>query len=164
MLKTIRDMLIGALVTASVSAALAVGFAPGPGDGPELIEGRWAYGIVQGVNWTYQNGITAHAGGTQAACLSLTPGIYLYEVDTVASGNDSICLPFAQQGYNFSIRNAGAQTLAIYGQAANNQAVTPAAADTINGTAGSSSYTLAANNNVECFAAKNGAWSCTKGK
>jgi hypothetical protein len=163
MLKTIRDMLMGALVTASVTAALAVGIAPGPGDGPELIEGRWAYGIVQGVNWTYQSGITAHAGGTQAACLSLTPGVYLYEIDTVASSNDSVCLPFAQQGTNFSIRNAGAQTVAIYGQSASNPAVSPAAADTINGTAGSSSYTVAANNNVECFAAKTGSWSCVKG-
>src|SRR5581483_739598 len=106
MLKTIRDMLIGALVAASVSAALAV-VGTAPPNGFAAIDGTFVNGLANGQNFSYQYGITAHAGGTQAACLNLTPGIYLYEVDTVASGNDSVCVPFALQGTNFSLRNAG---------------------------------------------------------
>lgn len=165
MFKTIANMLAGALIAAGISAAFAVGIAPSVNSGFQAIEGRWLLGIVGGQNFAYQSGITAHAGGTQAACLSLTPGTYLYEVDTVASANDSICLPFAQQGTNFSIRNGAAtNALAIFGQPANNALTS--AADTINGTAGSTEYPsggLAAGSSVECFAAKNGVWSCAHG-
>lgn len=161
MFKTILNMLAGALIFAGISAAFAVGVAPSVNSGFQTVEGRWLLGIVGGQNFAYQSNITAHAGGTQAACLSLTPGTYLYEVDTVTTTGDSICLPFAQQGTNLSIRNAGAQTLDIYGQTNNNPAT--AAADTINGTAGSTAYTIATNTNVECFVAKNGIWSCVKG-
>jgi hypothetical protein len=160
MIKNILNMLVGALICAAVGSAFAVVGTP-PFTGPGLVDGVWLNGLAGGLNFTTQSGITAHAGGTQAACLSLTPGAYLYEVDTVASGSDSICLPFAVPGFNISIRNAGAQTLAIYGQSANN-ALT-AAADTINATAGSSAYTMIANNSAECFVAKAGSWSCVQG-
>lgn len=160
MLKTIRDMIIGALVVAAVSAAHAVsGIAPIPGY--QTPDGTWLLGIVGGQNFTYQSGITAHAGGTQAACLNITPGIYLNQVDTVASGNDSVCLPFAVAGANLNIRNNGAQTLAIYAQVNNN--LLTAAADTINNASNTSSYTIIAQNSVECFAAKSGSWSCVQG-
>jgi hypothetical protein len=164
MFKTILNMLIGALVAASVGAAVAVqGIAPSNGFG--AWDGTWLLGLSGGTNYAYQSGITAHAGGGQASCVSLTPGIYLYEVDTVASANDSVCLPFAQQGTNFSIRNgAASNALAIYAQANNN--LLTAAADTINGTAGSTEYPsggLSAGSSVECFAAKNGVWSCVHG-
>jgi hypothetical protein len=164
MLKTITNFIAGALVASAVATAFAV-----TGNVPQLgfqaVDGTWLLGLAGGQNWAYQSGITAHAGGTQAACLSLTPGIYLYEVDTVASANDSVCLPFAQQGVNFSIRNgATTNALAIYGQTNNN--LLTAAADTINGTAGSTEYPsggLTAGSSVECFAAKNGIWSCVHG-
>jgi len=164
MFKTILNMLAGVLIAGSVSLAIAAtGFAPVPGY--QTPDGTWLLGLAGGQNWTYQNSITAHAGGGQTSCLSLTPGIYLYEVDTVASANDSVCLPFAQQGANFSIRNgASSNALAIYGQANNN--LLTAAADTINGTAGSTEYPsggLSAGSSVECFAAKNGVWSCVHG-
>jgi hypothetical protein len=160
MFKTICNMLAGALIVAGISAAFAVtGVAPH--DGFQEIDGLWLKGLAGGQNYTYQSGITAHAGGTQAACLSITPNIYLYEVDTVATTGDSICLPFAIQGTNFSLRNAGAQTLDIYGQAANNLAT--GAADTINSVAGSTPYTVVTNNSMECFAAKTGSWSCVQG-
>ena len=164
MFKTVLNMLVGALVAAGIGAAFAVqGIAPTNGFG--AWDGTWLLGLSGGSNWTYQYGITAHAGGGQTSCVSLTPGIYLYEVDTVASANDSVCLPFAQQGTNFSIRNgAASNALAIYGQANNN--LLTAAADTINGTAGSTEYPsggLSAGSSVECFAAKNGVWSCVHG-
>ena len=93
MLKTILNMLAGALIAAGVSAAFAVtGLPPVPGF--QTPDGTWLLGLAGGQNYSYQYGITAHAGGGQAACQSLTPGAYLYEIDTVASGNDSICIPF----------------------------------------------------------------------
>jgi hypothetical protein len=164
MLKTILNMLAGALIVAGVSAAFAV-TGQVPINGFAAIDGTWLLGLAGGQNFSYQYGITAHAGGGQTSCVSLTPGIYLYEVDTVATGGDSVCLPFAQQGANLSIRNgAASNALGIYGQANNN--LLTAAADTINGTAGSTEYPsggLSAGASVECFAAKNGVWSCVHG-
>jgi hypothetical protein len=163
MIKTMLNMFVGALVAASVSLALAVTGQP-PVQGFQTPDGTWLLGVSGGQNFSYQYGITAHAGGTQAACLNLTPGIYLYQVDTVASSQDSVCLPFAVAGMNLNIRNNGASTLAIYGQPNNN--LLTGAADTINGTAGSTNYGapgLLTQTNVECFAAKNGAWSCVRG-
>jgi hypothetical protein len=160
MLKTIFNMLVGALITAAVSGAYAVVGTP-PGTGPALIDGAWLNGLASGVNFTFQSGITAKAGGVQATCTLLPPNTYLISIDTVASTNDSVCLPFSVAGTNLSIANTGAQTLAIFGQAANNPL--SGTADTINATAGSSAYTLTTNTNAECFAVKNGAWKCVKG-
>jgi|SRR6202035_581959 len=160
MLKTICDMLIGAFVCAAFGAAMAtVGQVPLPGF--QAPDGTWLLGLAGGQNYTYQSGITAHAGGTQASCFQLAPGIYLYETDTVATTSDSVCIPFAVAGSNFSLRNAGAQTLAIYAQSGTN--LVTATTDTINAASNSSPYTVAANNSVECFAAKAGAWSCVHG-
>lgn len=160
MLKTMRDMLLGAVVAAMVGGAVAaVGVAPG--SGPQLIDGAWLNGVVGGQNFTYQSGITAHAGGTQAACLNLNPGIYLYELDTVASSGDSICVPFAQVGTNFSIRNAGAQSANLFAQSGTN--LLTATTDQINGSSNASAYALPANQSAECFVAKNGQWSCVHG-
>ena len=160
MLKTIFNMAAGALVAATIAAAMALTGQP-PVNGFQTPDGTWLLGLAGGQNYTYQYGITAHAGGTQAACQSLNAGIYLFEIDTVATNNDSVCLPFAVQGLNFSIRNAGAATLAIYAQSGTNLATS--STDTINGATNSTSYTVATNNNVECFVAKSGNWSCVKG-
>lgn len=160
MLKSVLNFLAGAIVAASVSAALAVtGIAPQPGY--QTPDGTWLLGIVQGQNFAYQSGITAHAGGGQTTCQNITPLISLSQVDTVASGNDSVCLPFAIAGEKISIRNNGAQTLAVYAQPNNN--LLTAAGDTINNASNSSSYTVIAQNSLECFAAKNGSWSCVQG-
>jgi hypothetical protein len=161
MLKTALSMLIGALAAAAVSVAMAgIGIAPAPMDGWMLIEGKWLFGVTQGINFTYASGIVAHAGGTQAACFNLPTSIALYEVDTVATTGDSVCIPHGKQGADFSIRNAGAQTLSVYAQSSNNEL---GGIDTINGTAGSTAYSIPANNSAECFAAKTGAWSCAHG-
>jgi hypothetical protein len=161
MFKTIRDMLLGAFVCAAVGAAVA-GVGIPPGTGPQLVDGAWLNGLAGGQNYTYQSGITAHAGGGQTACLVLGVGISFFEVDTVASGNDSVCLPYAQAGMDFQIRNAAASnSMNIFAQSTNNPST--AAGDTINGSSNSSSYALAAGSSVECFAAKNGVWSCVHG-
>lgn len=161
-MKTILNMLCGAFLCALVGAALAVtGTPPIPSNGFGAVDGTWLNGLAGGQNELYQNGITAHAGGTQAACFGLQPGVQLYEVDTVATTADSVCLPFASAGADIQIRNAGANSMSIYGLATNNPLT--AAADTINGTAGGTAYTVGANTNAACFVAKNGNWSCVKG-
>jgi hypothetical protein len=160
MFKTIVNMAIGAFVAAAVSAAFAVVGTP-PGTGPQLVDGAWLNGLAAGSNFNFQSGITAHAGGGQSVCQNLTPGVYLQQVDTVATTGDSVCLPFAVAGQNLSIRNNGANTANIFAQSATNGVTS--ALDTINNTTNTSAYTLSAQNIVECFVAKNGSWSCARG-
>lgn len=161
MIKTILNMLVGALICAAMSTAFAlVGTPPLNNMGFGMVDANWLNGLAGGQNFTFQSGITAHAGGGQAACLQLQPSIAFYSVDTVATSGDSVCLPFAAAGANIQVANNSATTLNIFGQAANNPLT--GAADTINATAGSSAYQPTTTQNVECFAAKNGAWRCTK--
>jgi hypothetical protein len=160
MLKIVFNMLVGAFVAASITTAIAVtGLVPG--SGPQLIDGLWLNGLASGQNQNYQSGITAHAGGTQAACLILNNGSWLYELDTVASSGDSICLPYAAAGSTLSIRNAGANLANFFAQNTNNPLT--AATDTINGQTNTTTFTLTANWVADCFSAKNGAWSCARG-
>lgn len=161
MIKTLLNMVLGAVIFSVASAFAVVGTPPIPANGFGAVDGTWLNGLAGGQNELFQNGITAHAGGTQAACLVLTPGSQLYEVDTVANSGDSICLPFAVGGMDIQISNSGAQPMSVYGQSANNPLTS--AADTINGTAGSSAYSVTNATNVQCFVAKNGAWKCVKG-
>lgn len=160
MLKTIRDMFAGALVAAAVGTAMAVvGTPPLQGIGPALVDGVWLYGLAGGQNYSFQSGLTA-LGTNQATALQLNPGITMYSIDTVAS-NTGIALPQCIAGTQIEgIRNAGANTLSIYGSAT----VNPLSAtnDTINGTAGSTAYTITTNTNASFFCAKNGAWSAGK--
>ena len=159
MLKTIRDMFLGAIVAAAVgSVTAAIGTPPLPGIGPSLIDGQWLLGLAGGTNYTFQNGLTA-AGTNQATALQLSAGINMFEIDTVAAGT-GIALPQCIAGTNFDIRNAGAQTLSIYGSATVNPLT--AANDTINNTAGSTAYTITTNTNATFFCAKNGSWSAGK--
>lgn len=160
MFKTMLNMIAGALVAASVGFAFAVTGQP-PVNGFQTPDGTWLLGLASGQNFSYQFGITAHAGGTQAACLVLPAGVAFLSVDTVASSGDSVCLPFAVAGTNIQIANNSATTLNIFGQAGNNPLT--AAADTINNTAGSTNYSPTTQQNTECYAAKNGAWRCMKG-
>lgn len=132
-----------------------------PVGGMGLTDSLWLNGLAGGQNYSYQYGITAHAGGTQAAAVVLNPGIYLYEVDTVASSGDSIALPQCVQGTQFFLSNAGANPVNVFGNPTVN-ALT-AANDTINGTAGSSAYSVTNATNAFFFCAKNGAWKAVKG-
>ena len=154
MLKTIRDMLIGAGVAAAVGyAAASIGTPPTPATGFGLVDGTWLNGLAGGVNSAYQYGFTA-AGTTQATALQLPAGIKLMEVDTAASST-GVALPPCLQGTEFGIYNNGAQTLTIYPSIANNPVT--AAQDTINnGT--SLSGGLATHTPEVFFCAKNGVW------
>lgn len=58
-------------------------------------------------------GITAHAGGTQAAAFQLDYGVS--EISVVATGADSVKLPFAHIGSWCYLRNDGANSMTVYG-------------------------------------------------
>jgi hypothetical protein len=162
MLKTITAMLFGAFMSAAVGGAFAlVGIQPLPNGAEALINQQWLYNLAAGNNWTYQNTITAHAGGTQAACLNLPTAAFLTQVSTVASSGDSVCLPFAVAGDSAMIANSGANPLSIYAQAGTNGLT--ATTDTINGTTNTSAYSVTNATNAICFVPKNGSWYCIKG-
>lgn len=154
MLKTIRDMLVGAFCCAAVGYAAAVtGTPPVPSNGFGLVDGAWLTGLAGGTNYTFQSGITA-AGTTQATATQLGAGIYLYEVDTAASST-GVALPPCIAGTQNVMYNNGAQTLTIYPSIANNPVT--AAQDTINnGT--SLSGGLASHASIAFSCAKNGVW------
>ena len=139
---------------------MTVGVVPTSGGGPALIDQTYVLGIAQGRNYTYQNGITAHAGGTQAAAYQLVPGASMYEVDTVASGNDSIKLYAAQPGHSISVLNAGAQTLNIYAYDGTNNGVS--AGDKINNQSNATAYSLTTFQCADFFCAKAGVWLAQK--
>lgn len=158
-MKSISKYVVGALIGFVTALSIAAYAATGtqPGSGPALQDGTWLNALAGGLNRTYQYGITAHSGGTQAAGFQLPTAIALLQVDTVAADDDSVLLPYCLQGAEFSIRNAGAHTLGIYGRSTNNPAT--GSADTINGAAGSTEVTMATNTAKRFFCAKNGAWS-----
>ena len=152
MLKTILNMLCGALICGAVTAAFAITGTP-PTQGPQLVDGTWLNGLAGGLNSTYQYGITA-AGTTQATATQLPSGMKLMEVDTAASST-GVNLPPCLQGTEFGLYNNGAQTLAVYPAVANNPVT--AAQDTINN---GTSLSGGINTHVAqiFFCAKNGVW------
>lgn len=131
-----------------------------PVAGFSLVDGEWLRQLANGNNISFQNGITAHAGGTQAAALQLSANPLVIEVDTVASGNDSVMLPFAAAGMFRTVWNNGASTLAIYANVNTNPLT--ASTDTINKSTNSTSYTLTTGQAAIFFCGKNGAWFAVK--
>lgn len=154
MLKTIMNMLFGAIIAASVGTAYAVIGTP-PGTGPELVDGAWLNGLAAGHNRTAQYGFSA-AGSTQATSTQLPTRIALMQVDTTA-GSTGVALPPALSGMFISLYNNGASTLTVY-PSINNNPVT-LAQDTIN-SATSFSGGVATHVALNCFAAKTGIWAC----
>jgi hypothetical protein len=160
MLKTILNMLVGAVISAAVTAAFAVTGTP-PGTGLGLVDGAWLTALTQGSNYSFQSGIAA-AGTTQATATVLSTTPMMYEVDTVAAST-GVALPQCLAGDFLMIRNGTTTTLAVYGNATANSAVSPSANDTINGTAGSSAYSLTSQQTALFFCAKTGSWSALHG-
>jgi hypothetical protein len=150
MFKTLRDMVLGAIVCASIGAAMAVVGTP-PGTGPGLTDGAWLTGLAGGQNFSYQYAFTA-AGTTQATALQLPAGIHLMEVDTTASST-GVALPPCLQGTALMLYNNGASTLTVYPSIANNPIT--AAQDTIDN---STSASVATHVSEIAFCAKNGVW------
>lgn len=152
-MKTLRDMLCGAILTfAAVFAAASFGaVGTPPGTGPGVVDGAWLTGLANGRNFSYQNGITA-AGTTQATGTQLSSGIVLVQIGTAAAST-GVNLPQAYQGTALMISNAGANTVTVYPTVPNNPIT--AAQDTIN--AGTST-TIASNASKLFFSPKDGVW------
>jgi hypothetical protein len=152
MFKTIRDMLIGALVAAAVGSAFAVvGTPPLPGSNFAIPDSIWLNGLAGGQNSTYQYAITA-TGTTQATASQLPSGFKLMQVDTVPSSS-GVQLPPCFQGTEFGLYNNGANTLTVYPDLTNNPITS--AQDTIDNT---TSASVSSHTAELFFCAKNGVW------
>jgi hypothetical protein len=164
MFRTIRDMAIGAIVSAAVAVSGLAFAVTGqvPVNGFQTPDGTWLLGLAGGTNYAYQYGITAHAGGGQAGAFVLPAQINMLEVDTVASANDSVALPFAVAGSYLLVRNAAASnSMNVYANPGTNLLTN--STDTINGSTNSTAYAVGGQNVAIFFAAKNGIWSATHG-
>jgi hypothetical protein len=117
-----------------------------------LQDGRWLLGLGNGLNRSYQNGITAHSGGTKAAAVQLPANVAQFEIDTCAADNDSVLLPAAKAGQSVVVYNASGHTLGIYGRGT----------DTINEVATATQYSLATVLTAFFFCSKDGHWSALK--
>lgn len=162
MIKAFRAMgaAFALVLIGAIAHAYTVGIPPQQYGDEALINQQWLYALSGGQNQTFQSGITAHAGGGQTSAFQLPAGVALVEIDTVATAGDSVALPQCLAGMMLYLRNAGGATLDVYGNATTNPL--SATSDTINGTAGSSAYTVSNNTNAIFFCAKNGAWSAGK--
>lgn len=96
-----------------------------------------------------ENSLTAHAGGTQAAALALSPTSFVHKVDTVASGNDSVRLPVSVAGQIHTvINNATTNSMQVFG----------AGTDTINNVATATGVALAAGAAAQFYCPVAGLW------
>lgn len=129
-----------------------VGSAPPRGSSFQLIDGVYLLQIANGGNRSFQNGITATAGGTKAAAFQLPANVQFFQIDTVASANDSALLPAAVTGQCVGVFNNGADTLGLYGRGT----------DTINQSATAVQYSLTAGQAAFFFCAKDGKWAAIK--
>ena len=95
-----------------------------------------------------ESGLTAHAGGTQAAALALSAEATIHQVATVASAADSVKLPAANAGEIHVLINSGANPMQVFGSGT----------DTINGVATATGISQMQNSVViyHCYAA--GLW------
>lgn len=141
-----------------MAAAPTIGTAPSAGFA--LVDGVWLRGLAAGANYAVQNGVVAKAGGTQAAATPLSSNYAYIEVDTCATNNDSVALPFASAGKAFSVFNNTASTLAIY--ASPNTNPLTGTTDVINRNANATSYTLTTGQTADFFCCKNGTWAAQK--
>lgn len=149
-----------ALVFGAAVVNAQIGIPPTAQSGPALQDGTWLNGLAGGGNRNFISGITAHAGGTQAAGFQLPSNVALISVDTVASTSDSVLLPFCIAGQVIDLSNTGAQTLNVYANPNTNRAT--ATTDTINAVANATAYTLTTTQVGRFFCPKNGAWKASK--
>jgi hypothetical protein len=132
-----------------------------PSQGFALPDCEWLRQLSNGNNFTFQSGITAHAGGGQANALLLSGTLLIQEVDTVASGNDSVMLPFAAAGKAMVVFNkAASNSMNLYANVGTNPLT--ASTDTINNSTNSTAYAITAGQAVLFVCAKNGAWAAIK--
>jgi hypothetical protein len=156
MIKTILNMIAGALIFSGICAAFAeVGNRPSKGYA--AIDGTWVVGLAEGQNYTYQYNITATGSTAQVGAAQIPAGKYMVEVDTTPSGG-SVTIPTCVPGTQFILYNNGAQTLNVYPSLANNPAT--GVQDTINNQTSLGNGTGLATHTQTAFACiKAGVWS-----
>lgn len=122
-----------------------------PSTGPYLFAGSFFQTlfsrILQG-GVSAEDGITAHAGGTQAAGYVLNNSIN--RVATVGSAGDSVVLPPAIQGSILILDNASGTSMNVFGAVGSG--------NTINGTAGTTAFAVAGAKSVTFKCLTKGAW------
>jgi hypothetical protein len=99
-----------------------------------------------------KNGMTAHAGGTQAGAIAdagAQVNAVLNRVTTVGTAADSVVLPQAQQGLEITVSNAAA---------ANSMNVFPNTGDAINALAANAAFAVAANKTATFVCTNTGQW------
>ena len=150
------------LFIAAIAFALALASPAGavtgqaPVIGPALQDGTWLNGLAGGQNFSYQYGLTA-VGTNQATALALTPGYYIYEVDTSGSGGATgVALPPCLQGVSLILSDNTAYTIDVYPAVLNNPVT--AAQDVINVGSAATSTTITTYASKIFACAKNGVW------
>ena len=122
----------------------------GPGVGlidKGLVDANFA-AVSSGSSSSPINNVVAHAGGGQASATVLA-GSTLFRVTTVATAGDSVQLPLAAS-QRVVVLNKGANSMNIF--------ALNGSADTINGTAGSTAYALAAGKAAEFLSSAATLW------
>lgn len=104
--------------------------------------------IAGGGGFTWLNNVTAHAGGLQPLAVPMTAA--MNRVTVVGTAGDSVCLPSAVGGQAITVINASATSMNVFSSNAST-------ADTINGTAGTTAYAVAAGKTAD-FMSFPGAW------
>lgn len=97
---------------------------------------------------SFQNNITATAGGTRAAAYPLTAAFN--RVSVCATAADSVALPPAVGGQEVTLINSGAAATQVFAANGTN--------DTINGTAGATGISLAAAGKAQFVSPGFGLW------
>lgn len=126
-----------------------------PPPGPRLFDGNplaTAIAYLQDISFT--DAITAAALGTQAAATPLTTA--MNNVNTVAGANDSVMLPPATAGKMVLVANPSAATLDVY-------ADIDSPLDQINGTIGTTAYSMTTGKNAMFFCPADGRWRAVSG-
>ena len=153
MLRIIAGCVLGAIIAGAMGVAMAVQ-GQVPVDGFQTVDGSWLKGLRDGINFSYQYGITS-VGTNQATAFQLPANRFLFEVDTAGSGGATgVALPPCFAGAYLVLDDNTAYTIDVYPSIVNNNLTS--AQDTINNTTSTTITTYAAKR-FAC--AKNGVWS-----
>lgn len=137
---------------------MSVGREPQRNGGYALIDTEWVRGVAAGFNRLVQS-IAALAGGGQAG--ATLPGFAeLVEIRTVATGGDSVMLPFAQAGRVIKMYNSSGNSANVFANPAVNKLT--GVQDTINAAANANAYAIASHVAVEFFCPRDGIWAAIK--
>jgi hypothetical protein len=105
---------------------------------------------------SFQNGLTALAGGGQAGATPITKTFSRFT--TVATTADSAVLPTASPCLSFTIKNAGANSMNVFPNPVSNLGVWNPAADQINAAGANAPFALAAGKMAVLVCMASGFW------